>query len=226
MKEMGFQACCLRCDAEDIVASARCKRCISHHTSVRDRIAAVSHDDPFTQFAKEMLMMAAAPHRYDHDEIHGASLVEQQRLAAGLSETAPQTTIEDVEALFEQQKSRRKPNIIQDIANQNERRDDVPSAEERKEMIEMFEESDHSKYGVRTIPSREIQRVDRSERSGEDVTLTDRIQAASDAEQAPVEQKEQAEKESFEELQKQRKEWKSVLSEVGDLLGEHETAED
>jgi len=226
MKEMGFQACCLRCDAEDIAASARCKRCISRHTSIRDHIAAVSHDDPFTQFAKEILMMAAAPHRHDHDEVHGPVLIEQQRLAAGLSEPVPQSTIEDIEALFEQQKNRRKPNVIQDIANQNTRRDDVPSEEERKEMIGMFEEKDHSKYGARTIPSREIQQVDRSERSGEDVALTDRIQAATNTEKAPVEEKEKAEKENFEELQQQRTDWKTVLSEVEDLLEESENTED
>ena len=99
MKEMGFQACCLRCDAADVAASIRCKRCISRHTSIRDQIAAVSHDDPFTQFAKEMLMMAAAPHRYDHDEVHRAVLVEQQHLAAGLSEPVQKSTIEDIEEL-------------------------------------------------------------------------------------------------------------------------------
>ena len=96
MKEMGFQACCLRCDAVDIAASARCKRCITRHTAIRDYIASVSHDDPFTQFAKEMLVMAAAPHRHDHDEIHGTALLEQQRLAAGLSEPVPESTIEDL----------------------------------------------------------------------------------------------------------------------------------
>lgn len=225
MKEMGFQACCLRCDAADVAASARCKRCISRHTSVRDHIAAISHDDPFTQFAKEMLMMAAAPHQHDHDEIHGAVLIEQQRLAAGLSKPVPQTTITDVEALFEQQKKRKKPNVIQDIANQNEWRDVAPSEEERKEMIGMFEEKDHSKYGARTIPSKEIQQVDRSERGGEDVALTDRIQAATNTEETPVEGKEQAEKDNFEELQEQRKEWKNVLSEVDDLLNNPESNE-
>ena len=222
MKEMGFQACCLRCDAVDVAASVRCKRCISHHTSVRDQIAAISHDDPFTQFAKEMLMMAAAPHRYDHDEIHGAVLVEQQHLAAGLSEPVPQPTLEDIEALFEQQKIRKKANVVRDVANQNQWVDDAPTEDERQEMLEMFEEKDHSEYGARTIPSREIQQVDRSERSGEDLALTDRLQAAANVKKIPVKQKEQAVKENFEEIQKQRKEWKSVLSEVDDLLEDSE----
>ena len=222
MKEMGFQACCLRCDAADIAASVRCKRCISRHTSIRDQIAAISHDDPFTQFAKEMLMMAAAPHRYDHDEVHGTVLIEQQRLAAGLSEPVPQPTVEDIEAVFEQQKSRKKANVVRDVANQNQWVDVAPSEDERKEMIDMFEEKDHSNYGARTIPSREIQKVDRSERSGEDLVLTDRLQAAANARKVSVKEKEQAVKDNFEEIQKQRKEWKNVLSEVDDLLEESE----
>ena len=218
MKEMGFQACCLRCDAADVAASTRCKRCISRHTSIRDQIAAISHDDPFTQFAKEMLMMAAAPHRYDHDEVHGEVLVEQQHLAAGLSEPVLQPTVEDIEAIFEQQKNRKKANIVRDVANQNQWVDTAPSEDERKEMLGMFGEKDHSDYGARTIPSRQIQQVDRSERSGEDLALTDRLQATANVKKMPAEEKEQAVKESFEEIQKQRKEWKSVLAEVDDLL--------
>lgn len=226
MKEMGFQACCLRCDAVDIAASARCKRCISRHTAIRDHIASVSHDDPFTQFAKEMLMMAAAPHRHDHDEIHGPALLDQQRLAAGLSEPVPESTIEDIEAIFEQQKNTKKQNVIHDIANQNQWKDEAPTKEVQKEMIGMFEQQDHSQYGARTIPSKEIKAVDRSERSGEDLALTDRLQAAVVNNDLPEEKKDAASRETFEELQKQREDWKDVLSEVDDLLKKSENTED
>ena len=225
MKEMGFQACCLRCDAVDVAASSRCKRCIGRHTTIRDHIASVSHDDPFTQFAKEMLMMAAAPHRHDHDEIHGPVLIEQQRLAAGLSEPIPESTIEDVEALFEQQKNKEKLNVIKDVANQNQWRDEAPSKEVQKEMIGKFEQQDHAQYGARTIPSKEIKQVDRSERGGEDLALTDRLKAAADARALPESEKELASKENFEDLQKERKEWKNVLSEVDELLKEPENNE-
>ena len=226
MKEMGFQACCLRCDAEDIAASTRCKRCIRRHTAIRDHMASVSHDDPFTQFAKEMLMMAAAPHRHDHDEVHGPTLLEQQRLAAGLSEPIPESTIEDIEAVFEQQKSTKKQNIIHDIANQNQWKDQAPSKEVQKEMIGMFEQQDHSQYGARTIPSKEIKPVDRSERRGEDLALTDRLQAAAANEDLPEEKKDAASQETFEELQKQREDWEGVLSEVDELLKESKNIED
>ena len=218
MKEMGFQACCLRCNAVDVAASSRCKRCISRHTTIRDHIASVSHDDPFTQFAKEMLMMAAAPHRHDHDEVHGPALVEQQRLAAGLTEPIPESTIEDIEALFELQKNKKKQNVIKDIANQNQWKDEAPSKEVQEQMIGKFEQQDHSQYGARTIPSKEIKKVDRSERSGEDLALTDRLQAEVNTSQLPDDKKEIASRETFEGLQKQRKEWKNVLSEVDELL--------
>ena len=226
MKEMGFQACCLRCDAEDIPSSSRCKRCIGRHTAIRDHKASVSYDDPLTQFAKEMLMMAAAPHRHDHDEIHGSTLLEQQRLAASLSEPIPESTIEDIEAVFEQQKNTKKQNIIHDIANQNQWKDQAPSKEVQEEMIGMFEQRDHSQYGARTIPSKEIKPVDRSERSGEDLTLTDRLQAAATNNDVPEEKKEAASQQTFEELQKQREDWKDVLSEVDELLKESENTED
>lgn len=218
MKEMGFQACCLRCDAEDVAATSRCKKCISRHVGVRDELAKISHDDPFSQFAKELLVMAAEPHRHDHDEIHGPALLEQQRLAAGLSAPVQQQTLDDVLSVFDNQKKQRKVNILRDVANQNEWVDRPPTSEQREEILEVFGGEDHSDYGARTIPSREIAKVDRSERIGEDVTLTDRLEAAKNAQEAPIQSKEAIEKEIFEELQNQRKEWKTVLSEVDELL--------
>ena len=84
MQELGFQACCLRCDAPDEAGTSRCSPCIQHHRSIREVIAAAPADDPLYQLAKELMAMAAEPHRYDHDEVHGASLLQQQRLAAAL----------------------------------------------------------------------------------------------------------------------------------------------
>ena len=86
MKDLGFQACCLRCDAPDIAGSNRCRKCISHHTKVRDLIAKAPQSDELFQFARDLLAMAANPNRYDHDEVHGPSLREQQRLANSMAE--------------------------------------------------------------------------------------------------------------------------------------------
>ena len=218
MKEMGFQACCLRCDAEDIAATSRCKKCISRHTGIRDELAKISYDDPFTQFAKELLVMAAEPHRYDHDEVHGEALLEQQRLAARLSAPVHQRTVDDVVSVFDNQKRQRKKNVLRDVANQNEWKNQPPTLEQREEILEVFGGEDHSDYGARTIPSKAIAKVDRSERIGEDVALTDRLEAAKNAQEAPIQSKDVVEKEIFEELQNQRKEWKNVLSEVDKLL--------
>ena len=41
-------------------------------------------DTPVAKLARELMAMASAPHRYDHDEVHGEILRKQQRLAVGL----------------------------------------------------------------------------------------------------------------------------------------------
>ena len=163
-------------------------------------------------------MMAAEPHRHDHDEIHGPALLEQQRLAAALSTPVQQRTLDDVVSVFDNQKKQRKMNVLRDVANQNEWIERPPTLEQREEILEVFGGEDHSDYGARTIPSKAIAKVDRSERIGEDVALTDRLEAAKNAQSAPIQSKDTVEKEIFEELQNQRKEWKSVLSEVDKLL--------
>ena len=38
MKNMGLQACCLRCDEPDDAGSDRCKTCIGHHESIREKM--------------------------------------------------------------------------------------------------------------------------------------------------------------------------------------------
>ncbi len=53
MKELGLQACCLRCDEADVGGSQRCKSCISHHRNVRELIATAPADDELLQFAKD-----------------------------------------------------------------------------------------------------------------------------------------------------------------------------
>ena len=45
-------------------------------------------------------MMAAAPHRHDHDEVHGAALIHQQRLAASLTDQKPLPSSEEIVEVF------------------------------------------------------------------------------------------------------------------------------
>ena len=183
MHELGFQACCLWCDAPDTGAQQRCGACIRHHRTVRERLAARPADDPLGQLAKEIMAMAATPHRHDHDEVHGPTLMEQQRRAHALNPTAPLPTQDDVMAVFGRFKKQEKTNVIRDIANQTSPHRTLASSEDAIRLGEgMFalDPSHLEQYGARTVPSQPIAPVDRSPRTGEDTALTDRIQVASD----------------------------------------------
>ena len=183
MHELGFQACCLWCDAPDTGAQQRCGPCIRHHRTVRERLAARPPDDPLGQLAKEIMAMAAAPHRHDHDEMHGPTLMEQQRRAHALNPASPLPTHDDVEAVFERLKQREKTNVLRDIANQTSPNQQVTSSEDAVRLGEGMFSVDPTQlehYGARTVPSLPIASVDRSPRTGEDTALTDRIQVASD----------------------------------------------
>ena len=224
MQELGFQACCLRCDAPDESGVSRCSPCIQHHRNVREVLAAAPPDDPLYQLAKEIMAMAAEPHRYDHDEVHGRALFQQQRLAGALvGEQNPRKT-DDIEALFQQQREKRERNALQDIANQNPWKEQPLEAVEAQKMAEKtwdIQGEEHQHYGARTVPSRPIQKVDRSERSGEDTALTDRIHASAAA-QSKTNLDEDA-MEIFEELefkqrQLKREELKSAMKEVKQLV--------
>lgn len=181
MHELGFQACCLWCDAPDTGAQQRCGACIRHHRTVRERLAARPAEDPLGQLAKEIMAMAAAPHRHDHDEVHGATLMEQQRRAHALNPSSPAPTQDDVEAVFERLKQREKTNVLRDIADRSTQT--LASSNDAVRLGEgMFsvDQTQLEHYGARTVPSQPIAPVDRSPRTGEDTALTDRIQVASD----------------------------------------------
>ena len=223
MKELGLQACCLRCDEGDIVGSQRCKKCISHHRIVRETIASAPAEDQLFQFAKELVVMAASPHRHDHDEIHGPALIEQQRLAAALTTATPLPSSEEVGDLFVAQKNTQKPNLIRDVANQNPWKDAAPGVEVANQIgLDAWSddeaEASTANHGARTIPSKPIAKVDRSDRIGEDLELTDRLHAAADAQRVPVELVEEAENLGFEARQQARKDLKDAISELDEIL--------
>lgn len=178
MKEMGLQACCLWCDAPDIEGLQRCTPCIARHKSIRERLAQAPPDDALAQFAKELMMMAASPHRYDHLEGHGSLLHEQQRIAASMLGEQRRTTQEEVEAVFERQSQMKKTNIIQDFANKNEWKDRAPTTEQAHSIADAyFSEQPQENAHARTNPSKPIAQVDRSDRVGEDLNLTYRLEA-------------------------------------------------
>ena len=57
-------------------------------------------------------------------------------------------------------------------------------------------------------------------------TLSEAAKVLGDKNATPEEKKDAASRETFEELQKQREDWKDVLSEVDDLLKKSENTED
>ena len=217
MKDLGFQACCLRCDAKDIAGTERCRSCISHHKKVRDQIAKASPSDELFQFAKDLLAMAASPNRYDHDEVHGPALREQQMLANSLTESKPLPTSEDIESVFAEQAKRDKSSVVQTIGNQNPWKDQLPPEEVLEYMANTLEveEMDH---GSRTIPSRPIAAVDRSDRLGEDRKMVDKIEAEKASSEAPESLKEVIETEAIAQRELARKEWENAQSGVSELL--------
>ena len=222
MKDMGLEACCLRCDEPDQKGSSRCKKCIGHHMKIREEIAKASTDDPLYQFAKELLAMMVAPHRYDNDLVHGPYLEEQQLLAAAYLPKGKERTEEDVFEVFETQKNIAKPNIIQNIANKNEWKDQPPDPKSARRIGEdawKVDEIDVEQYhSGRTIPSRDIDPVDRSDRKGEDVEMVARTNIKAQRDHIDDEILEIIENEELHQRKSKEKNWDSAVSDVLDML--------
>jgi hypothetical protein len=167
--------------------------------------------------------MAASPHRHDHDEIHGEVLLEQQRLAASLITAAPLPTSEEVGNLFTSQRNNEKSNIIRDVANQNPWKDTAPEVDVATKIgqeawSDAEAEASIAHHGARTIPSKPIAKVDRSDRVGEDLQLSDRIHAAADAQNVPKELADDVEAIGFETRQRARKDLKDAISNLDEIL--------
>ena len=223
MQELGFQACCVWCDAPDDSSSKRCGPRIQHHRNVREHLAAGPPDDPLFQLGKEIMAMAADPHHYDHDEVHGPVLRELQRRAGSMVDAPPRSTTASIDEVFQQLKMKKKVNVLQDIANQNPWKDQPLDAQEAASVGEaMWNLGDgdiDEHYGRRTIPSRPIDAVNRDERLGEDTALTDRVHAAAAQSDAVDEQAAEIfEAIEFKQRQEQRKELKKALDDVKKMV--------
>jgi hypothetical protein len=94
-------------------------------------------------------------------------------------------TQEEIDALFAAAKARPKGSLIRDMANRSPWKDAPPSAQFARAMSEDIAEVDDEHAGMRTVPSREIESVDRSDRVGEDAALTDRVAANVAVQDAP-----------------------------------------
>ena len=222
MKDMGMQACCLRCDEPDQKGSSRCKKCIGHHMKIREEIAKASPDDPLYQFAKELLAMIVAPHRFDTDPVHGPALEEQQRLAAAYVPQGEEQTEQDVFDVFETQKGKTKTNIIQNVANKNKWKDQPPEPELARRIGEdawKDGEIDVRQYhSGRTVPSQDINPVDRSDRPGEDVEMVTKTNIDADFNDLDSEIIDIIRNEEIHQKKKKKLEWESMISDLDDLL--------
>ncbi len=222
MKDMGFQACCLWCDESDEVGSSRCKNCIEVHSRIREEIAKSQPDDSFYQFAKELIAMAVAPHRYDNDPIHGPFLEEQQRLAGQYIPKGKEQSEQDVLDIFENQKKVEKKNIIQSVANKNEWKDNPLEPElARKIGDETWKKDDLNTteyHAGRTIPSRVIDSVDRSDRVGEDSEMVTRTNIKAKTKNLDEGIVEILENEELHQKMVRKDAWDSTVSDVLDLL--------
>ena len=215
MAEMGLAGCCAWCDAPDTPGSDRCRACIATHRNVRDRLASGA-DGPIDQAARHLLSLMAEPHRHDHDPVHGSVLREQMR-RLGVAARNQSTTQADVEAAFAASRAREKGSVVSSVGN---RLGDAPEAATARELGDaVFDPAQINAEARRTIPSRPIAPVDRSDRLGEDPALEARISAERKAAEEPVESlRTVVEKAHVEGAIRRREALGGLLDEVGDLL--------
>ena len=217
MKELGFQACCLRCDASDVTGSSRCRSCIENHRTTRELIARAPQDDPLFRFARTLSSLAAAPHQHDHDLVHGSTLIEQQRLAAELVEITPPPTAKEIGQTFIQQGKKVDFNPLRDIGNQNTWGKEGASKEVVAEAAKLLPFTGESPTTL-TTPSKNIEPVDRSDRIGEDLEMSDRLHAIEEVANLPEEIHDVVEKDILKQRKDARLNWTEVVTGISGLL--------
>ena len=130
------------------------------------------------------------------------------------------TTQQGVEARFEADRNKQKGSLIRDMANRSEWKDGAPSPELAKSMSDEIDEVEMEHLGRRTVPSRVIDEVDRSDRPGEDLTLTDRVIANAAVQDAPVELQELLADEHVAKRKAKRDELSDAVESLDDILDE------
>jgi len=128
------------------------------------------------------------------------------------------TTQEGVEARFEADRKKQKGSLIQDMANRSQWKDEAPSPEMARTMSNEIKEVEVEHVGRRTVPSRDIDEVDRSDRPGEDLTLTDRVVANAAVQSAPKELQELLADEHVAKRRAKRDELSDAVESLDDIL--------
>jgi len=164
MVEMGFHICCIMCDAQDNEGLKRCVKCIEKHKDGRSKLDVISKESKLYQLAVEMNDMLANPSRHSLDHVHGNSMDLYMSKMAKQSGKRKLRTLEEVIGVFEKQREE-KGGI--NYADQSKFKNDKLSIDEINKLNESMVKSNDDYGGTRTIPSRDIPKVDRSERPGE-----------------------------------------------------------
>ena len=206
MKSLGFQGCCLRCDAVDESNLFRCKTCIDNHKKIKNII--ISNDESvLIQHMRELYSMLSKPEMFDNDEIHGEELTYQQSLISGVSFDGGYVYPEDISELYNKNESQPK-RLLQDLASKNVWKNRPPSNEIAKMIGDETwtdEELAMQNYdGKRTLPSKTIKPTDKNERVGEDRLIGVR---------SSVEDSLEAQNKNL-----SRKKWNSLIDELDEIL--------
>ena len=219
MQEMGFAICCLLCDAVDEAGSARCRECITTHEKARERISR-DRGGPIEQLARDLIAFSTEPQRHDHDSEHGPLLRRYTHLlAAHAGQRAPPTQ-EEIEAIFAAARQRTDKNVLRDAANENLWADKPPGVGDARTLVKSLPIDIGRQDGARTVPSRPIERVDRSDRIGEDTVAAERISARAEVGSAPERLREPLEEMLVKEKIGKRQQFQELLEDLGDLLDE------
>ena len=219
MQEMGFAICCLLCDAVDEAGSSRCRGCIATHEKARERIGR-DRGGPIEQLARDLIAFSTEPQRHDHDSEHGPLLRRYTHLlAAHAGQRAPQTQVE-IEAIFAAARQRTDKNALREAANENPWTEMPPDVANARNLVESLPLDSARQDGARTVPSKPIEQVDRSDRVGEDAVTAERISVRAKVESVPKRLREPLEEMLIEEKIGKRQQFQELLDDLGDLLDE------
>jgi hypothetical protein len=104
------------------------------------------------------------------------------------------------------------------MANRNRWVEQPPDARRARALVDDMEGCQPAHTGKRTIPSREIEGVDRSDRLGEDTGMTDRVAANQAVRDAPEDLKDLLADVHVAQREKKRAKWKKAVDEIDDIL--------
>jgi hypothetical protein len=144
MDEMGLAVCCLMCNAPDEPGTTRCKGCIERHSAARRALFTERASSPIQQLARTLASMIQNPGDHLADPVNGPYMALYHEALLKHQGTSQAETMEDVERLFKEARSKRKPSHIRDIANQNPWVDRNPDRAEIDKALEALSISERA----------------------------------------------------------------------------------